>query len=70
MFSRKGKMRREKDAELIALLDRFKRQADEQDARIHQSVNASPEIERQSKLARAKYYFLLREARHRRTRFQ
>lgn len=70
MFGKKGKLRRENDADIIFALDTFKRKADEQDARIRQSVNVSPEVERQSRIARAKYYFLLKEARHRGTRFQ
>lgn len=70
MFQKRGKLRREKDNAIITLLDVFKRQADELDARIRQSVNVSPEVERQSKIARAKYFFILKQARHRGTRFQ
>ncbi|GEL09146.1 YaaL family protein [Salisediminibacterium halotolerans] len=70
MFIKKGKLRREKDDELIAVMEKLKRRADEHGAIMRNSVEASEEAESYTRLERAKYYFLLKEARIRKTSFR
>lgn len=70
MFKKKGKLRREKDDELISVMDTLKHRADGHDAIMRNSVEATEEAESFSRLERAKYFFLLKEARIRKTSFR
>ena len=70
MFRRKGKLRKDSDDELIYTMDKLKHRADEHDAIMKNSVQASESAESYTRLERAKYYFLLKEARTRNTSFR
>jgi hypothetical protein len=65
--SKKRKLRRKKDEELVACLEKVKKKAERQEKYIHYSFEAQEEILGEAKMERAKYLFLLREARERRT---
>ncbi|WP_280772229.1 DUF2508 family protein [Salipaludibacillus daqingensis] len=67
MRKRKRKLRRETDEELISLLDRIKEKADQHESYLKNSIHHGGYVESVSRLERAKYLFLLREARARRT---
>lgn len=62
---KKRKLRRQKDEELISILDHIKIKADQHESYLKNSIDHSGEVECIAKLERAKYLFLLREARTR-----
>ncbi|QKS69617.1 YaaL family protein [Paenalkalicoccus suaedae] len=66
---KKRKLRREVDDELIRRLDTIKRKADQHDSYLQHSFDAREDVIGRAKLERAKYYFLLKEARVRNTTF-
>ena len=64
-FRRKGWLREEFDEKLIQQLKGLKENWDRQSALLENSFDPYLEMELQTKLARAKYLFLLREAKKR-----
>ncbi|MCR6108790.1 DUF2508 family protein [Bacillus sp. A301a_S52] len=64
---KKRKLRRQKDTELIQLLDSIKIKADEYESYVRSSVDIDGHIDSKARLERAKYLFLLKEARVRKT---
>lgn len=70
MRKKKRKLRRQKDEELISVLDHIKTKADQHESYLRNSIHHSGEVECVARLERAKYLFLLREARVRQTTSQ
>ncbi|PYZ91523.1 hypothetical protein CR194_19940 [Salipaludibacillus keqinensis] len=70
MFKKKKrKLRRQKDEELIGLLDRIKTKSDQQESYLKNSIHHDGYTDSMARLEKAKYLFLLREARVRKTTF-
>jgi len=67
--NKKRKLRRQKDEELISLLDQIKIKSDQHESYLKNSIHHGSDLERVARLERAKYLFLLREARARQTTF-
>lgn len=67
MRRKKRKLRRLKDDELISMLKDIKRKADKQDAFLENAVDDFGYVESRAQLEKAKYIFLLKEARVRKT---
>ncbi|WP_416148090.1 YaaL family protein [Salipaludibacillus sp. HK11] len=66
---KKRKLRRQSDEELITTLDHIKDKADQQESYLKNSIHYGGDVESIVRLERAKYLFLLREARARQTTF-
>ncbi|MCM3729855.1 YaaL family protein [Neobacillus cucumis] len=64
-FRRKGRLRKEYDEKLIAQLNRFKTHWQQEKMLLEKSFDPSEEVICQTKIAEAKYIFLLREAKQR-----
>lgn len=64
-FRRKGRLRAEFDQQLLLQLKRLKQEWDHQSILADKSFDPFGEVEMQTKLARAKYLLLLREAKKR-----
>lgn len=62
MFKKKKKLRREYDQKLIELMDTTKKDWMIQSQLIKLSVEKSDDLESITQLAKAKYFFLFREA--------
>lgn len=67
MRSKKRKLRRLKDDELISVIRSIKVKANEQESFMEHSVDDFGYVESRAQLERAKYIFLLKEARVRQT---
>jgi hypothetical protein len=65
LFRRKGKLREDYDEKLIQQLNNSKENWDRQSSLQEKSFDPYFEVDLQTKLARAKYLFLLREAKKR-----
>jgi hypothetical protein len=64
-FRRKGWLRAEYDEKLIEQISELKKGWDQQNSLYKKSFDSFGEMELQTKLARAKYLYLLREAKRR-----
>ncbi|MEN1939329.1 YaaL family protein [Paenibacillus sp. 102] len=64
-FQKKGKLRKEYDDKLIAVLEEVKNEWLRQKRMVEQSVEPSQGVLCSLKLAEAKYFFLLKEAKRR-----
>jgi len=61
-FRRKGWLRAEFDEQLVTQLDQLKKDWDRQNTLYEKSIDPFGEMELQTEIAKAKYFFLLREA--------
>ncbi len=61
-FQKKGKLRKEYDDKLIVLLEKVKNEWLRQKRMVEQSVEPSQDVLCSLKIAEAKYFFLLKEA--------
>ncbi|KAB7675185.1 DUF2508 family protein [Bacillus sp. B1-WWTP-T-0.5-Post-4] len=64
-FQKKGKLRKEYDDKLIVLLEKVKNEWLRQKRMVEQSVEPSQDVICSLKIAEAKYFFLLKEAKRR-----
>ncbi|MFL0492989.1 hypothetical protein CN931_23390 [Bacillus sp. AFS054943] len=64
-FQKKGKLRKEYDDKLIVLLEKVKNEWLRQKKMVEQSVEPSQDVLCALKIAEAKYFFLLKEAKRR-----
>ncbi|MEH7419294.1 YaaL family protein [Neobacillus drentensis] len=64
-FRRKGRLRKEYDEKLLTQLNRFKTHYQQEKLLLEKSFDPSEEVICQTKIAEAKYIFLLREAKQR-----
>ncbi|PDY45463.1 YaaL family protein [Bacillus pseudomycoides] len=64
-FQKKGKLRKEYDDKLIAVLEKVKNEWLRQKRMVEQSVEPSHDVLCSLKIAEAKYFFLLKEAKRR-----
>lgn len=64
-FRRKGRLRNEFNEKFLDLLEKVKGDRQQQIALLDKSFDPSEEVICQAKLAEAKYFFLLKEAKHR-----
>ncbi|TWD87910.1 uncharacterized protein DUF2508 [Neobacillus bataviensis] len=64
-FRRKGRLRKEYDEKLLTQLNRFKTHWQQEKMLLEKSFDPSEEVICQTKIAEAKYIFLLREAKQR-----
>jgi hypothetical protein len=64
-FRRKGRLRKEYDEKLLAQLNRYKINWQQEKLLLEKSFDPSEEVVCQTKIAEAKYIFLLREAKQR-----
>ncbi|WP_160726178.1 YaaL family protein [Bacillus sp. USDA818B3_A] len=64
-FRRKGRLRKEYDEKLLAQLNRYKIHWQQEKQLLERSFDPSEEVICQTKIAEAKYIFLLREAKQR-----
>ncbi|MEH7119685.1 YaaL family protein [Neobacillus vireti] len=64
-FQRKGRLRKEYDEKLLVQLNRYKNQWQQEKLLLERSFDPSEEVICQTKIAEAKYIFLLREAKQR-----
>lgn len=64
-FRRKGRLRNEFDEKLLTQLHRFKEQSQRQKLLLEKSFDPSEEVICDTKIAEAKYFFLIREAKQR-----
>ncbi|MEY8351578.1 hypothetical protein COI93_09725 [Bacillus cereus] len=64
-FQKKGKLRKEYDDKLIVVLEKVKNEWLRQKRMVEQSVEPSQDVLCSLKLAEAKYFFLLKEAKRR-----
>jgi len=64
-FRRKGWLRKEYDEKLLFQLNKFKEHWQQEKLLLEKSFDPSDEVICQTKIAEAKYIFLLREAKHR-----
>ncbi|UCZ53284.1 YaaL family protein [Bacillus shivajii] len=69
-FRKKGKLRKHEDHQLLILLDKIKKKSDQQHSLISGSIGYHREIEYLAKIEKAKYLFLLKEARCRKTQLK
>lgn len=65
LFRRKGWLKKEYDEKLITQLTRFKDHWQQEKLLLEKSFDPSEEVICQTKIAEAKYIFLLREAKQR-----
>ncbi|BAB03756.1 YaaL family protein [Halalkalibacterium halodurans] len=66
-FRKKGKIRKIEDERLLAFIEKQKKQLEMQQQMVENSVDPSEEVLYRLKLTKAKYLFLLKEARVRNT---
>ncbi|MEH7306377.1 YaaL family protein [Neobacillus drentensis] len=64
-FQRKGRLRKEYNEKLLLQLNRFKENWQQEKLLLEKSFDPSAEVICQTKIAEAKYIFLLREAKQR-----
>ena len=64
-FRRKGRLRKEYDEKLLTQLNVYKAHWQQEKLLLEKSFDPSDEVICQTKIAEAKYIFLLREAKHR-----
>ncbi|WP_242300393.1 YaaL family protein [Bacillus cereus group sp. BfR-BA-01321] len=64
-FQKKGKLRKEYDDKLIVLLEKVKNEWLRQKRMVEQSVEPPQDVICSLKIAEAKYFFLLKEAKRR-----
>ncbi|ULT57104.1 YaaL family protein [Neobacillus drentensis] len=64
-FRRKGRLRKEYDEKLLAQLNRYKINWQQEKLLLEKSFDPSDEVICQTKIAEAKYIFLLKEAKQR-----
>ncbi|MBT2658828.1 YaaL family protein [Bacillus sp. ISL-18] len=64
-FRRKGRLRKEYDEKLLAQLNRYKINWQQEKLLLEKSFDPSDEVICQAKIAEAKYIFLLKEAKQR-----
>ncbi|OIK09126.1 hypothetical protein BIV60_24780 [Bacillus sp. MUM 116] len=64
-FRRKGWIRKEFDEKLLAQLSKFKENSQQQKILLEKCFDPSEEVICQTKIAEAKYFFLIREAKQR-----
>ena len=64
-FQRKGRLRKEYNEKLLVQLNRFKELWQQEKLLLEKSFDPSDEVICQTKIAEAKYIFLLREAKQR-----
>lgn len=64
-FQRKGRLRKEFDEKLLYQLSAARNDWSNQKALIEKCLDPSEEIISETKLAEIKYFFLIREAKHR-----
>ncbi|MGG1401166.1 YaaL family protein [Bacillus salipaludis] len=64
-FRRKGWLRKEFDEKLITQLNKFKENSQQQKILLEKCFDPSEEVICQTKIAEAKYFFLIREAKQR-----
>ncbi|MBM7656461.1 YaaL family protein [Neobacillus cucumis] len=64
-FRRKGRLRKEYDEKLLTQLNRYKINWQQEKQLLEKSFDPSEEVICQTKIAEAKYIFLLREAKER-----
>jgi hypothetical protein len=67
-FRRKGWLRKEFDEKLLTQLSEYKDQWQKQKQLLDRSFDPSEEAICQTKIAEVKYFFLLKEAKHRNVR--
>lgn len=67
LFKKKGKIRREEDRRLVAHIEKLKEKLMNQNELVNKSLDPSLEVMFNLKLTEAKYLFLLKEARIRKT---
>ncbi|MDQ0257782.1 hypothetical protein J2S74_005244 [Evansella vedderi] len=67
LFRKRGKIRNEEDKSLLWHLEKLKQRVNQKEALINNSVDYHGEVLYKGKLEKAKYLFLLKEARIRRT---
>lgn len=65
LFRKKGKIRCAEDDQLLTLLDKIKVKSDQQHTLIDESIAYHGEVVYYAKMEKAKYLFLLKEARYR-----
>jgi len=64
-FRRQGRLRNEFDEKFLDILEKVKGDRQQQTTLLDKSFDPSEEVICQAKLAEAKYFFLLKEAKHR-----
>lgn len=64
-FRRKGRLRKEYDEKLLIQLNKYKENWQQEKLLLKKSFDPSDEVICQTKIAEAKYIFLLREAKER-----
>ncbi|MEH7109810.1 MULTISPECIES: YaaL family protein [Bacillaceae] len=64
-FRRNGKLRKEYNEKLIAKLNKFKQDWQQEKSLLEKSLDPSEEVICQTKIAEAKYILLLKEAKER-----
>ncbi|MFD2680022.1 YaaL family protein [Bacillus seohaeanensis] len=64
-FRKKGKLRKEYNDSLIQIMEESKRDWLQQEALEELSMDQNLSLQYHSKIAESKYFFLLREAKHR-----
>jgi hypothetical protein len=64
-FRRKGWIRKEFDEKLLNSMDEYKKDWQQQKTLLDKSFDPSEEVICQTKIAEAKYFFLLKEAKQR-----
>ncbi|MBI0581356.1 MULTISPECIES: YaaL family protein [Neobacillus] len=64
-FRRKGWLRKEFDEKLLTQLNKFKENSQQQKILLEKCFDPSEEVICQTKIAEAKYFFLIREAKQR-----
>ncbi|KIL52646.1 YaaL family protein [Jeotgalibacillus soli] len=65
LFRKTGKLKKEYDDQLIQLMTRTREDWQHQKGMVNLSVEISQQLSAASKLAEAKYFYLFKEARHR-----
>ncbi|SFP91371.1 YaaL family protein [Salibacterium halotolerans] len=66
MLFQKRKVRQTENERLVHLIQRIKEELDQYEYLVKRSIEPPPDIQTELKRKRAKYMFLLKEARHRR----
>lgn len=69
-FRKKGKLRKEFDEKLLDDLDQLRETKTNQKILLEKSFDPSDEIIVQMKLTEAKYFYLLKEAKHRKIKIK
>ncbi|ADU28318.1 YaaL family protein [Evansella cellulosilytica] len=69
-FSKKGKVREKEDANLLWHLAKLKKSLNQREALINNSVDQNNQVIYQALTEKAKYLFLLKEARIRKTKMR